>query len=227
MSWDRHSHRGPRYQIRILSGLATSVLVVLLFFRLWPLPGPFEPADINYDLRGQDLIAIEDILQTQQEEKKPPPPAPMIPIVVPNDIVLQEEEFIAEDTYLVVDDPGSDEELVEGPPTGNNLSIRADSGPKPFRIVEPEYSKEAKSRKIRAEIVVEVLVDEKGLVKEARVVKRYLVNKDKTKRQFVTMVGYGVEEAALAAAERWMFRPAREGGKIVRSYTTLTFSFGV
>ena len=69
--------------------------------------------------------------------------------------------------------------------------------------------------------------DERGNVSEAQVVKRYLVNKDKTERTFVQEIGYGVEEAALAAAGRWMFRPAREGGKIVRSYTTLTFSFGV
>jgi len=207
--------------------MTASLLIVLGFFRYWPIPGEYEPADINYDIRGQELIAIEEIQQTQQEAKKPPPPAPVPPIVYPDDIIFDEIEFVAFDNFLAVDDPGVDEEVVEGPPQGATLSTRADSGPKPFRIVEPEYSKAARDRKIRAEVVIEVLVDEKGKVSEARVLKRYLVNKDKTKREFVELVGYGVEEAALAAAERWMFRPAREGGKIVRSYTTLTFSFGV
>lgn len=225
--WDRHSHRGPHYQIRILVGAVVSLLLILGFFRLWPSPGPYEPADINYDVRGQETIAMEEIQQTQQEVKKPPPPAPITPVVVPDDVVLDDVEFLAEDSFLTVDDPGQDEEIVEGPPTGANFSTRADSGPKPFRIVEPEYSGEARSRRIRAEVLVEVLVDEKGLVTEARVLKRYLVNKDKTERRFVTLVGYGIEEAALSAAEKWMFRPAREGGKIVRSYTTMTFSFGV
>jgi len=227
VKWDRNSHRGAAYQIRILVGTCVSLLIVIAFFVFWPLPGEYEPADINYDIRGQELIAIEDIQQTRHEVRKPPPPAPMTPVVVPDDVILDEIEFAAEDNMLTVEDPGDDEELIEGPPQGTNLSMRADSGPKPFRIVEPEYSKEARKKKIRAEVLVEVLVDERGNVAEARVLKRYLVNKDKTERQFVTKVGYGIEEAALAAAQRWMFRPAREGGKIVRSYTTLTFSFGV
>ncbi|MFV1981585.1 MAG: energy transducer TonB [Rhodothermia bacterium] len=40
-------------------------------------------------------------------------------------------------------------------------------------------------------------------------------------------VGFGVEEAALSAADRWRFRPARHGGRVVQTYYTLTFRFGV
>ena len=129
--------------------------------------------------------------------------------------------------FLAIEDTGVDAEAEVGVPLGDNMSFRADSGPKPVRIVEPEYTREARRRNVRAEIVVEVLVDERGQVAEARVIERYLLNKNEDDKEAVAEVGYGLEEAAQEAALRWMFRPARERGKAVRSYTNVTFSFGI
>jgi protein TonB len=75
--------------------------------------------------------------------------------------------------------------------------------------------------------MVEVLVDERGRVSEKRIIDRFLYGKRDDPPEPVEHVGYGIEEAALSAAERWQFRPAKHGGRTVRSYYTLTFRFGV
>ena len=95
-----------------------------------------------------------------------------------------------------------------------------------MRFVEPEWPREARRKRIRADVLVEVLVDEKGLVREAKVVERFLYQGDSDQKEEVPELKYGLEEAAVAAAKRWMFQPARQDGNPVKSYKTITFSFG-
>ena len=223
----RNMKRMREYRIRILSSLAVSLLLIWGGFRWWPLPQNEGPADINYDVRGQEFITMEEITQTKQETKKPPPPPPVHPVIVPDDILLEDIDLEFSDDFLALEDTGEDVEETTGTTVGDNMSIRADSGPKAVRIVQPEYSREARRRNIRAEVVIEVLVNERGQVTEVKVVGRYLLSKDLKEREAVALIGYGVEEAAEKAAAGWQFSPAREGGKMVRSYTRLTFSFGV
>ena len=61
----------------------------------------------------------------------------------------------------------------------------------------------------------------------ARIVERYLLNRDGSEREAVSEIGYGIEESALAASQRHTFRPAIQGGQRVKSYSTLTFRIGV
>ena len=89
--------------------------------------------------------------------------------------------------------------------------------------MEPEYTREARRARIRTEIVVEVQVSPTGQVLSATVVERYLLT---PRRRRVDTLGYGLEEAALAAARRWRFRPARVNDQPVASFTRITFSFG-
>jgi protein TonB len=180
-----------------------------------------------FDVRGQELIEMEEILQTRQEEKKPPPPAPLPPVVVPDDIELEVQEIEISDQTLAVEDPGTDAELKEGDTSGEQMSARSDRGPRAVWIVEPEYTRAADRRDVRAEIIVQVLVSRAGRVEEASVIERYLIDKEQTEREPVDEVGYGLEDAALDAARRWRFEPAIERGQRVQSYTTLTFVFGV
>ena len=70
-------------------------------------------------------------------------------------------------------------------------------------------------------------MDEQGRVAEAWVEKRFLLGDDTEPPREVEALGYGLEEAAMAAAERCIFRPARRNGVAVASETTLGFGFGV
>jgi protein TonB len=203
--------------------LAGSLLVAVLTIRFWPLPAD-DGKDIVYHVKGQEVIEMDEIIPTEQARKQPPPPAPIIPLIVPEDVVIEEYDFDIAENFLDIEEPSEDVEIVEANDTAT--STRAETSPKPVRFVEPEYTREAQRKNIRAQVVVEVLVDERGRVQDAKILERFLLGKEDTPEP-VAELGYGLEEAAVAAAERWMFRPARQNGKPVRSYYQLTISFGV
>lgn len=216
------------YRLRILGSLVASLILVTTCFKCWPIPEGDGPPDITYDMRGQEVIILEEILQTRQEQRKPPPPPPLPPVVVPDDLVLDDIEIDLPDNLLDIDVAGEDTESTDGAPINRSgITTRADSGPRPVRIVEPEYSRAASRRNIRAQVIVEVLVEKTGQVLEANVVESWLLNKDNTRKQKVESVGHGIEEAAISAAQNWLFRPAIKDGHRVRAVTRLTFSFGI
>ena len=221
--------RRERYALHVMVALVASLLVVIAAVRWWPVPSNEGPPDLVYDVRGQEVITLEEVVPTRQQMRRPPPPAPLVPVVVPDEVVLEEYDLELVDNYLPVEETGDDETFVEGDVVGTQASTAsAEVGPKPVRIVEPEYTKEARKKKVRAEVVIEVLVNERGRVEQARILERYLLGKNEDDpKQPVPALDYGLEEAALAAAEGWMFRPARQNGKPVRSFFVFTLSFGI
>lgn len=216
-----------QYRRTILICLAATLLLLIGLVRLWPAPASDSDRDIAYRVSELETIEVEDIQPTRQAQQAPPPPSPPIPVVVPNEAVLEEHELDLSDTnFLDVELPGLDEELSEGTDpvtTGGGATV----GPKAVRFVEPEYTREARRRRIRAEVIVEVFIDDRGRVQETSIEERFILDKDGASKTPVTEVGYGLEEAAVSAAKRWVFRPARENGKPIASQTTLTFTFGV
>lgn len=215
------------YLIRVQASLAGSLLLLLLAVELWPVPKAEGPRDIIYATRDMETVLLDDIVPTRQRRQPPPPPTPLPPVVVPDDRIL-EEDLDLDDLSLVLEDPGTGllPEPTPGDPIGEASSgTRADSAPKPVRIVEPEYPRAARRRNIRAEIVLSVIVNRRGQVEDATIVERYLL--DDEARQPVAELGYGLDDAALGAAARWLFRPARKDGQTVRSQHELSFKFGV
>jgi protein TonB len=219
------THRdNARYRIRILSSVVLALAASIGCVRLWPTPSleDVEPPVFHTTV---STVPLEMIQPTQQVRRPPPPPTPLPPVVVPNDVELEPEVIEFPDEILIEDvNPGVETGPATGPPP---VVAQADVGPRPVRFVEPEYTREARRRKIRASVLVEVLVDERGRVAEGRIIDRFLHGGDDEPPEPVDFVGFGIEEAALSAAQRWQFRPARHGGEAVRSYYTLTFRFGV
>jgi protein TonB len=197
-------------------------------FKFWPMPSN-TVADIVYDARSQELIQIEEIQPTQQRQSRPPPPAPLTPVIVPDDMILDEIEIELTDELVTAstgDDNQQEEEGADVPVTGG--STQPDAGPRAFRVVHPKYTDEAKRRSVKAEVVVEVLVNKSGRVESAEVVERFLLKgRDNEEREIVAALGYGLEDAAIDAAQQWMFRPARENGQRVNSLTRFTLRFGI
>ena len=223
-----HAYRS-QHSIRVLGGMAVSLLVMIGAVKFWPVPADYAPTDIVYKTQGPEMIQMEEIVQTSQQRQAPPPPAPLPPIIVPDDRIIEEEfELDITDSFLPVDQPALDQRLTPGEPIGAQPSTNvAEVAPKPVRIVEPEYTRAARRKRIRAEVVVEVLIDEKGRVEGSKVLERFLLGDDDDPKKPVQELGYGLEEAAVSAAGRWLFRPARKNGSPVRSQHALTFKFGV
>ncbi|NBC18321.1 MAG: energy transducer TonB [Bacteroidetes bacterium] len=216
------------YEVRILAGIVAALLLCIGLVQLWPAPAS-DGDDRVYSTRPHEAIQIDDIRPTRQARKAPPPPRPPVPIIVPNDVPLEEVELEFTDA-LPVPDPGDDTEQQEGTaeegPPARLASVEV--GPKLVRIHQPDYPRAAKRKGVKAEVVVEVLINERGRVQEATIVERFVLGKDEDDpKEPVAQLGYGLEEAALSAAQQCLFRPARKNGTPVRSYTTVTLVFGV
>jgi TonB family protein len=82
--------------------------------------------------------------------------------------------------------------------------------PKVLERVEPQYPPEARAARVGGMVVLETRIHEDGTVGEVRVVRP---------------LGYGLDEAAIAAVKQWKFQPAREHGQPVSVAFTITFNF--
>lgn len=76
--------------------------------------------------------------------------------------------------------------------------------------VEPEYSEEARKAKFQGTVVLYVVVDEKGMPRDIKVVRA---------------LGLGLDEKAVEAVEKWRFRPGYLNGKAVAVAATIEVNF--
>jgi protein TonB len=84
----------------------------------------------------------------------------------------------------------------------------ADTQPEVSSEFKPPYPEEAKKNDVEGTVVLRITVDENGTVIDAKVVKG---------------LGFGLDEASVAAIRRFKFKPATKGGEAVG--TTLTYNF--
>jgi len=85
-----------------------------------------------------------------------------------------------------------------------------DRAPEPVTRVMPVYPAQALKQRVRGNVSLRVLVDEHGNPADVQV--------ERGARS-------DLNQAAIEAARQWRFEPARKGGKPVRSYATVHFSF--
>jgi TonB family protein len=76
--------------------------------------------------------------------------------------------------------------------------------------VEPEYSEEARKAKYQGTVVLYVVVDERGLPRDLRIVRA---------------LGLGLDEKAVDAVKQWRFRPGYLNGKPVPVAATVEVNF--
>jgi TonB family protein len=96
-------------------------------------------------------------------------------------------------------------------PAPDGASLEFDSPPRVIKGVRPQYPQAAFVAKIEGTVLIEALVDVDGRVSKARVI------------QSVP----GLDEAALEAARRWRFEPARKGGKPVVTIIHMPVAFRI
>jgi hypothetical protein len=180
-----------------------------------------------YSSTGQEIIEIAEIVPTRQQASRPAPPAPLPPVEAVEEDLLEDSDLQLDASRLDVVD-ATDDQIVDAGDLGESSPLPRSSSPARLeRFVPPRYTDEAKRNKVMAEVVVEVEIDERGVVMGARVVRRYLLGEEDSPKQLVDELGYGLEASALEAAQASLYRPARENGKPVRSVTEIFLSFGV
>ncbi len=211
------------YYRRVMGAIIGVLLLAIALVRWWPTPSPSSPSEVFRD-RASDRITLRDVQPTSQsQEKNPPPPAPLPPVVVPNDVLVEEEIDIG-DAKLRVDVPEDDEKLQDGADQAT-AARQPDTDARLLRNVQPNYPSAARDDEVRARVEVELQITKDGRVQEATIRRRWLLSKEGTPRP-VSELGYGLEEAALTAARRSLFRPARADGRKVPTRKVITFTFG-
>jgi len=211
------------YYRRVMGAMVVVLLSAIALVRWWPSPSSSSRPDVFRE-QPTDPITLREVQPTRQsEEKTPAPPAPLPPVVVPNDVLVKEKLKIGEGE-LQVDTPENDEKLQDGADRAT-AARQPDTGARLLRNVQPNYPEAARENEVRARIEVEVEIAANGRVTDAHIRRRWLLSETDTP-QPVSTLGHGLEDAALTAARRSLFRPARADGRPVSTRTVLTFTFG-
>lgn len=191
--------------------LAVALLLLIVAFKFFP---NFQTKQLGVEV-VQELVDVEDIVNTEQKTAPPPPPKPPIPIEAPSDEDLEDVEI--EDTELDVE-----EEVAAPPPPQEeeeevqlDFFMAVEEMPEPIggitaiqkRIIYPEIAKRAG---VQGRVYIKAFVDETGTVKKAEVIKG---------------IGAGCDEAAMAAVMKTKFKPGKQRGKPVRVQVSIPILF--
>lgn len=230
-----------------LASLVVSLLVVNGAFLFWP------GFDLSPDVVPEVPPAAEAlVLEVVEPTRQPPPPAvlppapppPSVselpPVEVPDDQIIED---VIEDMTLPTPPvrrprpsaprapapvappgpPAPPAPSAPGPAT-DQIVERPERSPRLVRASLPVYPPEARREGVRARAAVRVLISEGGQVLEATVTERVLLD-GRDRETIVPTLPHGLEAAALEAAQRHLFRPARDDGQRVRAYATISLSF--
>lgn len=168
----------------------------------------------------QEVVQMEEVIQTKQQEKAPAPPRPQAPVEVPNDEVL-EDESIDLDAEL---DMGQALEMPSEPPPSAD---EEDEESEIFVVVERmpklkggmaavhqhmEYPEMARKAGIEGRVIVQFVVDENGNVNNPKVVRG---------------IGGGCNEEALRVVKKLEFVPGMQRGRPVKVRYTMPIRFAL
>jgi TonB family protein len=82
--------------------------------------------------------------------------------------------------------------------------------PRLSEVASPDYTAEAKKKKIEGAVTLMIVIDKKGDVVDAKVVKG---------------LGYGLDENAIIAVKEWKYKPAEKDGAPIAVKMEVTVDF--
>ena len=191
--------------------LILSLSLIIAAFKLSPKDGN-SSENIN---QTQDLITIENIINTVQKPKLPPPPIPA-PVLVDPDEVPQEIELDDVEIDLDAqigppppprDPPGAIEEPI--------IFVAVEEMPYPIGGIQAiqekvHYTEFGRRAGIKGTVYIEAIIDEEGNVINAMIKKG---------------IGGGLDEEALDAVLNTKFVPGKQRGKPVKVKLVIPIKF--
>ena len=202
-----------KYKRYFETSLILALALLIISFKYFP---DFKKEAVK--LEGpQELVNVEDVVNTKQESAPPPPPKPPIPIEAPAEDVLEDVEIEATEIDMEEDvapppPPPEVEQEDEGEPV---FFVAVEEMPEPIggiegiqkRIVYPEIAKRAG---VQGRVYVKAYVDERG---------------DVFKVELLKGIGAGCDEAALEAVKETKFQPGKQRGKPVKVQVSIPILF--
>lgn len=166
-------------------------------------------------IQEQEIIKMEDVIQTDQTERPPPPPRPQIPVEVPNDEII-ENDILDIDAELSLDQkldlppaPPEEEEEEE------DFFVAVEQMPELIGGLAAlqkniKYPEMARRAGIEGRVIVQFIVKEDGSIEDPRVIRG---------------IGGGCDEEAVRAVSQAKFNPGRQRGEPVRVQYSLPVIF--
>jgi periplasmic protein TonB len=199
-----------QYQVYLQSGLIAVLVTLIVLFR-----APLSQGEMaDFTPPEQEIVEVEEIIQTEQVETPPPPPRPPVPVEVPNDEII-EDEIVGFDFELNMDGPMA----LPPPPAPEEeepeIFIVVERMPEPAggmqaiyrRLRYPEIARKAG---IEGRVVLQFIVDERGNVVNPTVIRG---------------IGGGCDEAAIEAIKGVRFTPGMQRGRPVKVQFQLPIVF--
>ena len=192
-----------KYQKVLEVGIIFSLLILVGVFY------SFKKFESSFELPEQPDITIEtiDIPLTQQIQKPPPPSRPSIPVEADEDEVM--DDVTIEDTDVTFEPL---DELPPPPPPEEDEVFEffaVSEKPEIQHKEKPVYPDLARKAGIEGIVVVTVTIGKTGLVEDARIFKSLPM----------------LDEAALSAARKCKFKPAKQRDKFVKVKMNIPFHF--
>ncbi len=195
-----------RFKLQYPKTLRWATLVAVLATLAAALLSPRYEAH-PYVLRHTEIIVLPPLDEpVDVEEKIVPPPAPVIP---PNLEVVENE--VDADPFDPSEWPDIDTPITPpAPPPGDFGFVPSSANPQLLHFVKPDYPALARQAQLEGTVLVKVLVGPDGKVVDAVVIKG---------------AHPLLERAALAAARRCVFKPARQREIPVKAWIALPYNF--
>ena len=166
----------------------------------------------------QELVSMEEILQTRQQILPPPPPRPMIPLSVPDDEILDIEDL---DLDVTLD---LDVALVDlGPPPVEEEEAPAE--PEIFVVVETMPKMKGGIESLFRSVKYPVIARKQGI--EGNVLVKIVVDEEGQPQNPVIMRSPSplLDQAALEAVMKQQFEPGRQRGRAVNVEVVIPVMF--
>lgn len=196
------------YTIFFEAGLIISLLIFIGLTKIHIQPA--EKQEVVF--QDQEIVEMEEIIQTKQQERVPPPPRPPVPVEVPNDEIIEDFEIeidaelnFRSDGHLPPPPKQQDEAMDEEEPE-EDFFIAVEQMPELIggmqglqqKIHYPELAQRAH---IEGRVYVQFIVTEKGEVEDPVVLRG---------------IGGGCDEEALRVIREAKFKPGMQRGRPVR-----------
>ena len=205
----RHGHL-----FTLQAGFAFALMIIIGAFNLDLRPQEAEPIFAA----EQEVVTMQEILQTRQEIKPPPPPPPPIPIEVPDDTILEDDE-------LPLGDPLDFSEPLPLPPPPTPDPVTEFEEEELFTVVEEMPSIVGGHAALTASLNYPLIAQRAGI--EGMVVVQIVVDTDGTPTDPVVVRSAHdvLDKEAVAAVMQQQFRPGRQRGKAVRVRMSIPVKF--
>ena len=199
-----------QYQLNLMGGWVMSLSIMIILFRINLYSAPPTPPPIEQ----QEIIQMEEIIQTKQIETPPPPPRPPVPVEVPNDEIFEDDiveldlEFdLGDEIALPPPPPPKEEEEQFFIVVENMPQLIGGLGKLQSQVTYPEMARRAG---IEGRVTIQFIVNERGQVENPRVIRG---------------IGGGCDEEALAAVSKARFTPGLQRGRPVKVQYSLPIVF--